>query len=103
MHQSVLLKFAAVRFVAWTDFARHFGAEAILTVSHGVGWITAAALARELGVPLDYKLPLLIQHWDRYVCDAIRRMAMESEDIVFLFPVHPNPHLRSVVTKLLGK
>lgn len=44
-----LAKSRALRFIA---FAREIQAEAILTVTHGISWITAAEVARRLDIPL---------------------------------------------------
>jgi glycosyltransferase involved in cell wall biosynthesis len=82
IHQSALLKLASIRSVAWMGFARQFGAEAILTVSHGVGWITAATLARKLGLPLhlichdEWARAGILQEWkDRVLGDHYRHAA----------------------------
>lgn len=46
-----------------------FAPEAIVTVPHGHTWITAAALARELGVPLHL---IIHDDWPRVVAPSLR-------------------------------
>jgi len=36
------------------------------------------------------------------VCRAVRHLAETRDDIEFLYPVHPNPNVKDVVTKALG-
>ncbi len=36
------------------------------------------------------------------VCRAIRHLADRRSDVVFLYPVHPNPNVRAVVERALG-
>jgi glycosyltransferase involved in cell wall biosynthesis len=47
-----------------------FSPEAIVTVGHGYSWITAARLARELGVPLHF---IIHDDWPRVVAPPLRR------------------------------
>ena len=46
------LRSAALRSSRFAGIAKPFSPDAILTVTHGFSWITAATLARRLGVPL---------------------------------------------------
>jgi UDP-N-acetylglucosamine 2-epimerase (non-hydrolysing) len=36
------------------------------------------------------------------ICQGILRLANERDDVEFVFPVHPNPNVRSIVMPLLG-
>ena len=44
-------------------FARRWGAEAVLTVAHGDGWLTAAAVARNERLPLHLIVHDAEHHW----------------------------------------
>ena len=37
------------------------------------------------------------------ICHAVKRIADEFEDVVFIYPMHKNPNVRGIVTELLGK
>lgn len=39
----------------------------------------------------------------REICGAIRELADRYEDIQFLYPVHPNPNVKTVVREMLSK
>lgn len=43
--------------------AADFGAEAVLTLAHGDGWLTAAAVANEMGLPLHLIVHDAEHHW----------------------------------------
>jgi UDP-N-acetylglucosamine 2-epimerase (non-hydrolysing) len=36
------------------------------------------------------------------ICEGIRRLAVEREDIEFVYPVHPNPNVQAIVRPMLG-
>jgi UDP-N-acetylglucosamine 2-epimerase (non-hydrolysing) len=36
------------------------------------------------------------------ICEAIRRLAIERQDIEIVLPVHPNPNVQSIVRPMLG-
>ena len=36
------------------------------------------------------------------VCNAIKRIRDEFPDVVFTFPLHPNPRIKSMVAQMLG-
>jgi UDP-N-acetylglucosamine 2-epimerase (non-hydrolysing) len=36
------------------------------------------------------------------ICEAILEIAERNDDVIFVYPVHPNPNVRTVVTELLG-
>lgn len=64
----------------------------------------------DLGVdlPADKKLVLLTSHRRenfgqpfQNICEAVRRLVEANEDIVVLFPVHPNPNIRETVQREL--
>ena len=37
----------------------------------------------------------------RHICEGIRRLAREREDVEIVFPVHPNPNVRAIVRPML--
>ncbi len=65
----------------------------------------------EIGVPIDpdKRLILVTAHRRenfgaplRAICRAIRHLAETNPDVQFLYPVHPNPHVKDVAEALLG-
>lgn len=58
-HCSFMYLTSAVRWPLYVRHVRAFAPEAILTISHGSSWVTAAAVARRFGLPLH-----LIAHDD---------------------------------------
>lgn len=37
------------------------------------------------------------------ICNAIKRLALEYPDIIFVYPIHPNPAVRDTVYDILGE
>ncbi len=37
-----------------------------------------------------------------HICKAIRTLAWQFPDVDFIYPMHPNPHVRSAVNEILG-
>lgn len=73
--------------------------------------LTTASKELAVGVPLDDKrrLVLVTSHRRenfgqpfRNICQAIRQLAETNDDIEILYPVHPNPNVKTVAYDILG-
>lgn len=73
--------------------------------------LMTAAKELNLGIDLDptKRLVLITSHRRenfgeplRHICRALRVLAERNPDVQFIFPVHPNPNVKSVVHEFLG-
>jgi UDP-N-acetylglucosamine 2-epimerase (non-hydrolysing) len=73
--------------------------------------LSVADCRPEIGVPIDpdKRLILITAHRRenfgepfRAICRAIRLLAETNPEVQFLYPVHPNPHVKDVAQELLG-
>jgi UDP-N-acetylglucosamine 2-epimerase (non-hydrolysing) len=71
-----------------------------------------AAKDLDIGIPLNtsQRLVLITAHRRenfgppfRRVCSAIRKLAQANPDVLFLYPVHPNPNVKDVAYEMLGQ
>jgi UDP-N-acetylglucosamine 2-epimerase (non-hydrolysing) len=71
--------------------------------------LQVALQCRESPAPLGLRLVLVTAHRRenfgppfQNVCRAIRHLAEQRPDIQFLYPVHPNPNVKTVAQQILG-
>lgn len=73
--------------------------------------LVTAARNPETGIDLDpdKRLVLVTAHRRenfgepfRRICTALRRLADRNPDVLFLYPVHPNPNVKDIAYKMLG-
>jgi UDP-N-acetylglucosamine 2-epimerase (non-hydrolysing) len=116
MNRSVAARIARWHFAPTQEAAANLlregiAADKVLVTGNTVidALLQVAAQASETVLPPALRLVLVTAHRRENfgpplasVCRAIRHLADRRADIQFLYPVHPNPNVKRVVTELLG-